>query len=151
MRHLFVLVLVGLLVIPLLALAKETPPGDAGELQGAWQVVGLEANGEKKAAEEFREWKVVFKNDEIWVAKPEGTDPKLKFKLDPTKSPKTIDLIVQEGKNKGKVAPGIYDLGNGRLRLCLNVFGNPSYRPGEFKTKEGDGVGFATLERVKAK
>jgi uncharacterized protein (TIGR03067 family) len=87
----------------------------------------------------------------VWLVKPSGTDPKLKFKLDPTKGPKTIDLIVQEGQHMGKAAPGIYGLGNGQLRLCINIFGDLSHRPMEFKTQERDGVGLATLERVKAR
>jgi uncharacterized protein (TIGR03067 family) len=151
MRRQFVFLFASFLLTAGLAGAKEAPADDASDLQGTWQVLGLEANGAKQPADDFQGWKVVFKGDEMWVVKPSKTDPKLKFKLDPTKGPKTIDLIVQEGKDKGKVAPGIYALGNGRLRLCINIFGDLSYRPKAFKTRERDGVGFATLERVKAK
>jgi hypothetical protein len=45
----------------------------------------------------------------------------------------------------------IYSLDKDKLRLCINIFGDPSYRPAEFKTKDGDGAGFAVLERVKDK
>jgi uncharacterized protein (TIGR03067 family) len=151
MRPQCAFVLVAFLFTTGIALAKEPPSGDARGLQGTWQMVDLEANGEKKPPEDIQGWKIIFEEDELWLVKPSGADPRLKFKLDPTKGPKTIDLIVQEGKDKGKVAPGIYALDNGRLRLCINIFGDLSYRPGEFKTREGDGVGFATLERVKAK
>jgi uncharacterized protein (TIGR03067 family) len=151
MRQRFVFVFVTFLFTPMLTLATEPPTGDTRDLQGTWQIVELEANGAKKSAEEIQGWKVIFENDEMWVVKPSGKDPKLQFKLDPTKGPKTIDLIVQEGKDKGKVAPGIYAFGNGQLRLCINIFGHLSFRPREFKTQEGDGVGFATLKRVEAK
>jgi uncharacterized protein (TIGR03067 family) len=146
----FVFPLVGFLLMSSLSVANEPVSGDVKRLQGSWRFVALEANGEKKPAEETQGWKVIFKGDEMWVVKPEGTDPKLKFKLDPTKEPKTIDLIVQEGKDKGEVAPGIYAFSNGQLRLCINIFGDRSFRPREFKTQERDGVGFATLEQVKA-
>jgi uncharacterized protein (TIGR03067 family) len=142
---------VGFFLITSLALAKEPVSGDVKNLQGTWRFVALEANVSKKPAEETQGWKVIFRGDEMWVVKPTGTDPKLMFKLDPIKDSKTIDLIVQEGKDKGKVAPGIYTFGNSQLRLCLNIFGDPSYRPREFKTQERDGVGFATLEQVNAK
>jgi uncharacterized protein (TIGR03067 family) len=151
MRPQYVFVLIGFLFTTGFAWAKEPPSGDARDLQGTWQIVDLEANGAKKPAEEIQGWKIIFEDDELWVVKPSGADPKLKFKLDPTKDPKTIELVVQEGKDKGKVAPGIYALGNGQLRLCINIFGDLSYQPREFKTRDGDGVGFATLERVKAK
>lgn len=138
-----------LLVVSLLAGAASAD--DADHLQGTWQIIELEANGEKKPSEEFPGWKLVFEGDQVWVVKPEGADPKLRFRLDSTKSPKTIDLVVQEGNDKGKVAPGIYEFSNGQLRLCINIFGDPSYRPAEFKTRERDGAGFAILERIKSK
>lgn len=151
MRQRFGLVFFVCMVTVALAPAKAPPQDDARGLQGTWQVVELEANGAKKSAEEIQGWKVVFEGDELWLVKPDGTDPKLRFKRDSARHPGTIDLIVQEGKDKGKVAPGIYARDNGRLRLCVNIFGNLSYRPAEFKTKEGDGVAFATLERTPAR
>jgi hypothetical protein len=66
-------------------------------------------------------------------------------------APKTIDLIVQEGNDKGKVAPGNYGSDKGQLRLCINTFDDPSYRPMDFKTQDRDGVGFAVLERFRDK
>jgi hypothetical protein len=30
-----------------------------------------------------------------------------------------------------------------------HIFGDPSYRPAEFKTRETDGAGFAILKRAK--
>jgi uncharacterized protein (TIGR03067 family) len=149
MRLQFALMFGGVLLAAGIAWSQQTISGDAGNLQGTWQVVDLEANGEKKPAEEIQGWKLTFKNDELWLDKPTGSDPKLKFKLDAAQSPKRIDLIVQEGKDKGRVAPGIYALANGQLRLCINIFGNPSYRPREFKTQDQDGTGFVILERVK--
>lgn len=139
------------LVTTIVAVAEEKACNDAQILQGTWQVTALEANGEKKPAGDFEGWKIVFKGDVFWVEKPTSSDPKLKFKLDPGKKPKTIDLIVQEEKDKGKVAPGIYALENGKLRLCINIFGDLTIRPKEFKTQDHDGTGYVILERVKAK
>jgi uncharacterized protein (TIGR03067 family) len=151
MRRRFVFVLVSFLFTSSPALAQAPSSGDAANLQGTWQFVGLEANAGKKPPEETQGWKVIFEGDQMWIVKPSGTDPKLKFKLDPTKDPKRIDLIVQEGNDKGRVAPGIYAFTGGQLHLCINIFGNPSYRPSEFKTQDHDGAGFAILERVKPK
>jgi uncharacterized protein (TIGR03067 family) len=151
MRLRFAFLFVGSLFTLVLAAAQGALADDAKDLQGTWQVVSLEANGENKPADEFTGWKFVFEGDQGWLIKPDETSPKFKFKLDAAKAPKTIDLIVQEGNDKGKVAPGIYGLNEGQLRLCINIFGDPSYRPMEFKTKERDGAGFAVLERVKDK
>lgn len=151
MRQRFAFLFVGSLFTVVFAAAQIALADDAMDLQGTWQVMSLEANGENKPADEFKGWKFVFDGDQAWIVKPEQTTDKCKFKLDAAKAPKTIDLIVQEGDDKGKVAPGIYGFEKGQLRLCINIFGDPSYRPMEFKTQEKDGAGFAILERVKDK
>ncbi len=151
MRHRFAILLAGSLFTMVFVAARAAMADDAKDLQGTWRIVSLEANGESKAPGEFEGWKFVFEGDQAWHIKPEETGPKLRFKLDAARKPKTIDLIVQEGDDKGKVAPGIYELDRDRLRLCINIFGDPSYRPAEFKTQDRDGAGFAVLERVKGK
>jgi hypothetical protein len=59
-------------------------------------------------------------------------------------------LTVQEGRDTGKTVPGIYAFHEGRLMLCINIFGDPMHRPSEFKSYDRDGVGFATLKRIAA-
>jgi uncharacterized protein (TIGR03067 family) len=133
-----------------IAVADDKSANDAKDLQGVWQAVDAEANGENLPANQAKELKIVFKGDEIFVVKPSGNDPKNKFKLDPGKTPKTIDVIPIDGSDKGTIHAGIYALKNGRLTLCINIFGkDPAVRPTEFKTKVSDGVGLITLERAK--
>ena len=135
-----------------IASADDKTANDTKELQGVWQAVSLEGNGEARPDDEARELQIVFKGDEVFAVKPKGEDPHLKFKLDPGKTPKTIDLIHIDGSDKGKTAAGIYSLKNGQLKLCINIFGqDTTKRPTEFKTHEGDGVAFAVLERAKKK
>ena len=130
--------------------ADDKSANDTKDLQGVWQAVDLEGNGEKSPADQVKELKIVFKGDEVFVVKPSGEDPKNKFKLDPSKIPKTIDVIPIDGSDKGKIHAGLYSLKKGRLTLCLNIFGkDPALRPAEFKTKASDGVGLITLERAK--
>ena len=144
-------VLVGIVPWRLVA-AEPQSANDAKSLQGTWQAVALEGNGERKPDDEAKELKVVFKGDEVFVVKSEGEGRKVKFKLDSSKTPNAIDLIAIDGSDKGKTAAGIYSLNDGRLRLCVNLFGkDTTQRPTEFKTQAGDGVGFITLERAKRK
>jgi uncharacterized protein (TIGR03067 family) len=134
------------------ALADDKSPNDAKEMQGTWQAIDLEGNGEKRPDDEIKELKIVIKGDEIFAVKPQGEDPRNKFKLDPGKTPKTIDICPIDGPDKGKTAAGIYSLKNGQLRICINIFGqDTTQRPKEFKTQAGDGVALATLERAKQK
>jgi uncharacterized protein (TIGR03067 family) len=133
-----------------IALADDKSANDAKNLQGTWQAVGLEANGEKLPDDEVKDLQIVIKGDEIFAVRPRGEDPRSKFKLDSSKTPKTIDQSPLA--EKGKIAAGIYSLKDGQLRLCINIFGkDTAQRPTEFKTQAGDGVGFATLERAKRK
>jgi uncharacterized protein (TIGR03067 family) len=117
-----------------------------------WQAVRLEANGEARPDDDAKQLQIVFKGDEVFAVKPKGEDPHLKFKLNPSKNPKTIDLVAIEGSDKGKTAAGIYSLRNGRLQVCINIFGHDtSERPKGFKTQAGDGVVAGTFERAKKK
>jgi uncharacterized protein (TIGR03067 family) len=119
----------------------------AKELQGEWRGVEAEAQGNKATQEAARKVRMVIKGDEITV-NPEGEVRKSKFKLDPSQSPRAIDLIPQDGPDKGKTVKGIYSLEKGRLRICTpNYGGDIGQRPKEFKTQAGDGLALIVLER----
>jgi uncharacterized protein (TIGR03067 family) len=134
------------------AIADDKTTVDNKTLQGTWQAVSLEGNGEARPDDEAKELQIVFKGDEIFAVKAKGEEPHLKFKLAPGKSPKAIDLIVLEGDDKGKTAAGIYCLKDGRLQVCINIFGqDTTQRPKEFKTHAGTGVVAGIFERVKKK
>ena len=143
-------VLVGIVPLRLVA-AEPKSANDAKDLQGTWQAVDLEANGERKPDDEIKELQVIIQGDDLAI-KPDGEGRKCKFTLDSGKTPKAIDLIPCDGEGKGKTFAGIYSLQNGKLRLCINIFRqHTAQRPTEFKTQAGDGTGFVTLERAKPK
>lgn len=56
-------------------------------------------------------------------------------KLDPSKSPKTIDMTLTEGPNKGAVMLGIYEIDGDTLKACFDPQGKK--RPTEFKSAPG--------------
>ena len=150
MRQQLIPLTAALILATLPAAAGERSLDDTKALEGIWRVIELEANGERKPADEIQGTQLVIKDNELWAVKPTGPEPKLKFTLDVQQIPKAIDLTVQEGNDKGKVVLGVYSLQDGQLRLCINLFGEASHRPTQFKTQEGDGVAFATLEREKS-
>lgn len=152
MLHRVLCIFAAFLFTAVIALADDKNSNDAKNLQGTWQAVDLEGNGEKSPDDQIKELQVVFKGDEVFAVKPDGEGRKVKFKLDSSKTPNAIDLIAIDGSDQGKTGAGIYSLNNGRLRLCVNLFGkDTTQRPTEFKTQSGDGVVFATLEREKRK
>ena len=127
--------------------------GDVSKsLQGTWQVVYLETNGEKFPDDKVKDLKFIFQGDLVFSPKTNGEDPKVKFRLDTSKNPHTIDVIPTEEKAPTKLATGIFALEDGKLKLCVNLYGkDTTKRPTEFKTYPGDGtgIGYVILERVK--
>jgi uncharacterized protein (TIGR03067 family) len=68
------------------------------------------------------------------------------FTLDPTASPKTVEVRPNDGEDKGKVRRGIYEISGNDHRAC---FGRPDgERPTEFASKSGSGAQLATFRRV---
>ena len=55
--------------------------------------------------------------------------------LDPSKSPKTIDMTLTEGPNKGAIMLGIYEIDADTLKACFDPQGKT--RPTEFKSTPG--------------
>jgi uncharacterized protein (TIGR03067 family) len=144
--------LVSLFAVATIAFADQKGGDVAKNLQGTWQAVYLETSGEKSSDDQTKDLKIVFQGDQVFSLKPDGENPKVKFRLDTSKNPNTIDLIPTEGKDPAKIATGIFALEDGKLKLCLNIFSkDTTKRPAEFKTHSGDdkGIGYAILERVK--
>jgi uncharacterized protein (TIGR03067 family) len=142
----------GLLAVAVRADETKEVAGDKKHVQGEWQVVSSEVEGEKAPAEFLKQCKVVVKDDTIaFVVGDEKHEHK--FKLDPTTSPKSIDMEGLDGADKGKTMFGIYTVEKGVIKLCLPIrAGNKATeRPKEFKTKEGDRLSVFTLEPSKPK
>jgi uncharacterized protein (TIGR03067 family) len=71
---------------------------------------------------------------------------KSRIRLDPSKSPKEIDITFLDGPGKGSTFPGIYALEKEQLRLC---FSHTKDRPKDFKTERGQLRELVILEREK--
>jgi uncharacterized protein (TIGR03067 family) len=130
----FSLLVAGVLVAGL-AFAEEGKK-DLDKLQGTWVRVSVERNGKPAPADELKNSKLTLKGDQYTLddgkEKRTGT-----FKLDATKTPKTLDIISASGPNKGKTLKGIYKIEDGTFTYC--VAGPGKDRPTEFSAKEGSG------------
>jgi uncharacterized protein (TIGR03067 family) len=107
---------------------------DNEKIQGTWKIVSFEARGKKELLppEALKVATVVITADKMTF---DFGKEKLeaRFKIDPAKKPKTIDLEELKEKN-AKPVPGIYLLQGDSLKLCWDANGRS--RPTEF-TKEG--------------
>ncbi len=99
---------------------------DLEQLQGEWHLAELTGFGQTAPAGEGTDLRLIIKGRELAMIPPsaKGKQDKALYRgairIDPTTSPKAIDLVFAEN-GKLKTRPGIYALEEGRLRLCFAV------------------------------
>lgn len=129
--------------------------GDARKIQGTWKIVAGEYDGASIVPEEVKDGRVVITADKLTLS-GRGPDQTLRYKLDPTRKPKAIDLIDPSGKD---TRPGIYELHGADLKLCYRMANVKAKgeRPNDFSTgpkratpsAEGPGLMLLVLKREK--
>ena len=104
-------------------------------LRGTWTFESVEAGGKEVPAAQFKGITVTFEGDKYTVKKGDEVIQAATQKLDPSKSPKTLDVTVAEGPNKGAVMLGIYEISGDTLKVCFDPEGKK--RPTQFKKTSG--------------
>jgi uncharacterized protein (TIGR03067 family) len=144
--------------------AAATNDTDRDRLQGRWNVVEVTPNDVdgKQAIGTilvFGPERMVEESAEAKKNKAEGG----KYRLDPAKKPKHIDLLVDEDDKatfddaKKNYIKGIYEIEGDRLKLCfaasdplrMCIVGEANPRPVDFKTPVADRLAVMVLEREK--
>jgi uncharacterized protein (TIGR03067 family) len=108
------------------------------KLQGTWHCVSAEAFGVKEKADETKGPVLTVEKDTFTVKVADKVIMKGTYKLDPSQTPKAIDLTITESseeKEKGKVMLAIYEVDKNSLKLAEVPAGSKN-RPKEFTTKE---------------
>src|ERR1700722_12242868 len=108
------------------------------KFQGTWTFESVEAGGKEEPAADFKGMTVTFEGDKFTVKKGDEVIQAATQKLDPSQSPKPIDVAVAEGLNKGAVMLGIYEISGDTLKVCFDSEGKK--RPTEFKSASGSQV-----------
>jgi len=132
---------------------KDGDDADKTALQGTWQAVTSEVDGDKQADDEVKPYTLVFTGDKLVVNKSgecvmEGT-----IMLNAAQDPKHLDLKLEKNSGNpddvGKTMPGIYAVKGDELKWCFTLPGGGTERPKEFKTEAGSGRVNAVLKREK--
>ena len=151
-RLMFILAVLGA-VGPAIARGDEEAAEIARKLQGEWEGVEIEVQGNKGTEENAKAFLLSFKGDEVtFRSNRGGRGRRSVFKLDPTRSPMEIDLTPLDGNELGRTQRCIFSMDKDRLRLCVHL--TPKFaerRPTEFKTQPEDGLIFVSLKRVEPK
>jgi uncharacterized protein (TIGR03067 family) len=123
-------------------LAKEVQ-----KFQGAWTFESSEAGGQALPADALKGLVLTFEGDRHTVKKGDDVIQAGAQKLDPSKSPKAIDVTMTEGPSKGMVLLGIYEIDGDTLKVCFDLTGKK--RPTEFKSPPGSENFVNVHKRVK--
>jgi uncharacterized protein (TIGR03067 family) len=115
--------------------------------QGTWRVVSSVREGKEAPQDVTRSIERVVDGDHV-VWKRDGKNfAGTKVVLDPTRSPKAIDVIPEGGPYRDKRVLGIYRLEGDTLTICMAEADKE--RPKAFEAPEGSGFMLMKFERQK--
>jgi uncharacterized protein (TIGR03067 family) len=124
----------------------ETAAADLKALVGKWKVEKAELGGQD-ARLLLQELKFEITAGGKYVAELAGQKDEGTFTVDPSKSPKTMDITGTTGPNKGKTIPAIYQLEGDTLTIAYELDGGQ--RPTKFESPANSKVFLAVYKREK--
>jgi uncharacterized protein (TIGR03067 family) len=116
------------------------------KFEGNWKFEMVEVEGETVPLDESLADRLIFRGDRF-TAKTRRESATGVFKVDPTVTPKTIEVTMLDGPSKGKTHHGIYKLEGDRYTVCMAFEGRPV--PTQFATRPGSGCILEVLKREK--
>jgi uncharacterized protein (TIGR03067 family) len=117
-------------------------------LNGTWEPVRIVADGKEQPAPKEKAT-VTLKDGRYTVRQGGKVVGEGASKIDPSTSPKSLDITPGSGPTKGKTVPAIYEVKGDTHRVCIAGPGKP--RPKAFEAKEGSGHTLVTYKRIKAR
>ena len=133
---------------------KPTQPRDRASkqelqrIQGAWQFTSLQENGDKVPDADLKDRTIFFGGEAFVVRQADRFLQAGTQKLDPLKTPKTINAMVAQGHRMGDILLGIYELDGDTLKVCFDT--EAQKRPADFKSEPGSGLILAVYKRLRA-
>jgi uncharacterized protein (TIGR03067 family) len=120
---------------------------DIEKWQGTWLAVSMETNGKLAPQAELKKIKLTVKGTDYHFQNGDFSE-RGSYKFDVSKNPKQLDIVVGEGKDKGKIYPVIYKIDGDELVICLDP--NNNRRPTELTGIGGSGQVLEVWRRLKS-
>jgi uncharacterized protein (TIGR03067 family) len=119
------------------------------KLQGSWEIELQEEDG-KTLSDKDLKGRTLCIGGSLFLVRHNASLIHLgKMKIDVSRSPKTLNAMVEKGNREGDILPGIYSLDGDTLKICLNMDGDG--RPNQFKAAAKTGFVLMVCKRVRAK
>jgi uncharacterized protein (TIGR03067 family) len=109
--------------------ADDAAEEDLKKLQGEWVLESFNKEGEELPAKALKATMTV--KGEPWLYKSDIGEWSTTFKIDPSKTPKTIDMTIGTGKTARRQR-GIYKIEGDTLTICRAAGRGDEERPKEF-------------------
>jgi uncharacterized protein (TIGR03067 family) len=128
--------------------AGDRPPAAGGTLDGTWVIASLEIDNKPVAIDDnLTDIRRVVSGDTHTITL-KNNRMVLIHKIDATKSPKTLDMLIVEGDEKGKTYHAIYKVERDTLTICRHV--DPDRpRPTGFFTEPDSGGFLIVWKRIR--
>ena len=109
---------------------------DLDNFQGVWTVVSMDLNGKPLSEERRRKIKLTIQGEKFTFETGQDSHEGL-YKIDPTKDPKELNIVITRGDEKGKVYLVIYKFEDGKMIQCMQL--DNKKRPSQFNGAAGSG------------
>lgn len=134
------------LLVLSLAAAGADEKSELKALAGVWIIEKAEIDGTDQTAL-FKDATLTIKEDGAYDVEFMGKHDKGITKVNPAKSPREIDITGQEGPNKDKTFPAIYEVKDNTLKVCYGL--DYKTRPAKFETAKDSQRLLITYKRKK--
>jgi uncharacterized protein (TIGR03067 family) len=135
-----------------LAVGADAPKDEAirkelESFQGTWTVESMELDGKPLPDDQRQKIKLVIQGEDFRFYNAEGTSEPGLYKIDPSKDPKELNIVITEGSDKGKIYLVIYKFEAGKMIQCMQL--DNKARPNTFSGKAGSGCAYEVWTRHK--
>src|SRR3954470_24106307 len=109
---------------------------DIAKWQGEWRAVSMLKDGKPATDEELKKIKLTVDGTNYHFQNGAFSEHGA-YRFNAAVGPKQLDIVVGDGKDKGKVYQTIYKISGDKLTLCLEAANEK--RPTEFTGRAGSG------------
>ena len=147
LRALLLLTTIGL-GLASIAPADDKQPAAQGALEGAWKLTSVQLNAQPLPMEKLQDARLVVRGPKYSLTLAD-TRLEMTHELLNDQRPRSMDLTIVEGPEKGKTFHAIIKLEGNTLTVCRNIQPDKE-RPTEFASKPDSGLLLVVWTRHKA-